>query len=56
MSRRLALPARTPMAQLSWPRKVRRAFGGLLLVSAGAMAVSALTADTDWGLTSENTD
>lgn len=45
----------TPMSELSTPRKLRRAFGFLLAISAGAMAVSANTAYTDWDLRSDGT-
>lgn len=38
----------TPMSELSWPRRIRRGFGLVMLVSMGAMAVSASTASTDW--------
>jgi hypothetical protein len=55
VSRLPNLPKWTPTSEVSWPRKLRRGFGALLLVSAGAMAVSAMTASSDWGLTQENT-
>ena len=38
----------TPMSELSWPRRIRRVFGLIMLVSMGGMAVSASTASTDW--------
>lgn len=43
----------TPMSQLSWPRRLRRGFGLLMLVSLGAMAASASTASTDWEVTGD---
>ena len=46
----MKLPRPTPMSDLSWPRKLRRAFGALLFVSSIAMAVSASTASSDWNL------
>ncbi len=49
----MKLPRPTPMSDLSWPRKLRRAFGALLFVSSIAMAVSASTASSDWNLRSD---
>ena len=44
----------TPWSALSPWRKARRALGWLFAASAGAMAVSASTASSDWEITQQD--